>query len=146
VRLHQTLHPSPFIITYDLAKLHIILSTLTSKSRNIDHACCTFSFDVPHGLIVGQRLIIKFFNVDVDGAYIVQTVPGVKTLTVNLSLPGDITTITNGDGRAFTLESVACLGCCSLAPVLMIDERTYGKLKSSSLGRIIKDYQEEGQQ
>jgi len=51
-------------------------------------------------------LIIKFFNVDVDGAYIVQTVPGVKTLTVNLSLPGDITTITNGDGRAFTLESV----------------------------------------
>jgi NADH:ubiquinone oxidoreductase subunit E len=30
--------------------------------------------------------------------------------------------------RTFTLEEVACLGCCSLAPVLMVDERTAGKL------------------
>lgn len=30
--------------------------------------------------------------------------------------------------RMFTLEEVACLGCCSLAPVLMVDERTAGRL------------------
>lgn len=30
--------------------------------------------------------------------------------------------------RMFTLEEVACLGCCSLAPVLMVDEHTVGKL------------------
>jgi NADH:ubiquinone oxidoreductase subunit E len=30
--------------------------------------------------------------------------------------------------RLFTLEDVACLGCCSLAPVMMIDEQTVGKL------------------
>jgi NADH:ubiquinone oxidoreductase subunit E len=30
--------------------------------------------------------------------------------------------------RMFTLDEVACLGCCSLAPVLMVDERTVGKL------------------
>ncbi|MFN0168606.1 MAG: NAD(P)H-dependent oxidoreductase subunit E [Bryobacteraceae bacterium] len=28
----------------------------------------------------------------------------------------------------FTIDEVACLGCCSLAPVLMVDERTVGKL------------------
>lgn len=38
-----------------------------------------------------------------------------------------------GDGETsedlqFTLESVACLGCCSLAPVMMIDELTHGRL------------------
>lgn len=30
--------------------------------------------------------------------------------------------------RTFTVEEVACLGCCSLAPVLMVDEHTAGKL------------------
>ncbi|MBL8291109.1 MAG: NAD(P)H-dependent oxidoreductase subunit E [Bryobacterales bacterium] len=30
--------------------------------------------------------------------------------------------------RMFTIEEVACLGCCSLAPVLMVDEHTSGKL------------------
>lgn len=30
--------------------------------------------------------------------------------------------------RQFTLEEVACLGCCSLAPVLMVDDATAGKL------------------
>lgn len=30
--------------------------------------------------------------------------------------------------RHFTIEVVACLGCCSLAPVLMVDEQTAGKL------------------
>jgi NADH-quinone oxidoreductase subunit E len=28
----------------------------------------------------------------------------------------------------FTLDEVACLGCCSLAPVLMVDGHTAGKL------------------
>jgi NADH:ubiquinone oxidoreductase subunit E len=30
--------------------------------------------------------------------------------------------------RVFTVDKVACLGCCSLAPVLMIDEHTVGRL------------------
>lgn len=45
---------------------------------------------------------------------------------------------TTQDGL-FTLESVACLGCCSLAPVMMISNNTYGKLTASSCGKIIKD-------
>jgi NADH:ubiquinone oxidoreductase subunit E len=34
--------------------------------------------------------------------------------------------------RMFTLEEVACLGCCSLAPVLMVDEHTAGKLSPAT--------------
>jgi NADH:ubiquinone oxidoreductase subunit E len=34
--------------------------------------------------------------------------------------------------RSFTLERVACLGCCSLAPVMMIDEETAGRLTPAS--------------
>ncbi|MDA3838787.1 MAG: NADH-quinone oxidoreductase subunit NuoE [Candidatus Delongbacteria bacterium] len=41
--------------------------------------------------------------------------------------------------KFFTLESVACLGCCSLAPVMMIGEETYGKLTGDSAVKIIKE-------
>jgi NADH-quinone oxidoreductase subunit E len=45
---------------------------------------------------------------------------------------------TTPDG-IFTLESVACLGCCSLAPVMMIGEETFGKLTGKSAVKTIKD-------
>ena len=45
---------------------------------------------------------------------------------------------TTEDGM-FTLESVACLGCCSLAPVMMIGDGTYGKLTGTEAVRIVKN-------
>lgn len=45
---------------------------------------------------------------------------------------------TTPDGM-FTLESVACLGCCSLAPVMMIGDETYGKLSGKEAVRIIRN-------
>lgn len=45
---------------------------------------------------------------------------------------------TTEDGL-FTLESVACLGCCSLAPVMMIGGETYGKLNGSRAVKIVKN-------
>ncbi|MFC2096825.1 NADH-quinone oxidoreductase subunit NuoE [Bacteroidota bacterium] len=43
------------------------------------------------------------------------------------------------EDNLFTLESVACLGCCSLAPVLMIGDETFGKLTRKSAAKVIKD-------
>ena len=43
------------------------------------------------------------------------------------------------EDRVFTLESVACLGCCSLAPVMMIGDQTYGKLTGNEAVRIVKN-------
>jgi NADH-quinone oxidoreductase subunit E len=43
------------------------------------------------------------------------------------------------EDRFFTLESVACLGCCSLAPVMMIDDSTYGKLTGNEAVKVIKN-------
>lgn len=44
---------------------------------------------------------------------------------------------TTADGM-FTLEEVACLGCCSLAPVMMINGETYGKLTPDKARDIIR--------
>ncbi len=43
------------------------------------------------------------------------------------------------DDRFYTLESVACLGCCSLAPVMMIGDQAYGKLTGNVAVKIIKN-------
>lgn len=43
----------------------------------------------------------------------------------------------------FTLESVACLGCCSLAPVMMIGENTYGKLNGKASVKVIRELKKE---
>ena len=52
---------------------------------------------------------------------------------------------TTEDG-IFTLESVACLGCCSLAPVMMIGEETYGKLTGKKATEIIRDIRKKEKQ
>ena len=48
---------------------------------------------------------------------------------------------TTEDGL-FTLENVACLGCCSLAPVIMINGEAYGNLTPDSAVAAIKAIQE----
>ena len=52
---------------------------------------------------------------------------------------------TTEDGL-FTLEEVACLGCCSLAPVIMINGEAHGSLTPDKAVSVLKDIQaKEGQ-
>ena len=50
---------------------------------------------------------------------------------------------TTEDGL-FTLEVVRCLGCCSLAPVMMIDDTTYGRLTRRAVDKVLAEYRKEG--
>ncbi len=40
----------------------------------------------------------------------------------------------------FTLEKVACLGCCTLAPVIKIDDITYGHILPEKVSEIMRDF------
>ncbi|HBT76468.1 MAG TPA: proton-conducting membrane transporter [Planctomycetaceae bacterium] len=51
----------------------------------------------------------------------------------------------NGDtdpAGKFTIQKVACLGCCTLAPVVQIDHLTYGHLNASMIPDVIDDFLE----
>jgi NADH-quinone oxidoreductase subunit E len=39
----------------------------------------------------------------------------------------------------FSFEAVRCVGCCGLAPVLMIDETFYGKVTPKQIHKIVTD-------
>ena len=50
--------------------------------------------------------------------------------------------ITDGDtteDELFSLKTVACLGCCSLSPVMMINEETYGSLTPAKTVEILRE-------
>ena len=61
-----------------------------------------------------------------------------ETITQVLGIKDGETT----EDQLFTLNNVACLGCCSLAPVMMISgpdgEETYGNLTKESTKEILK--------
>jgi len=46
---------------------------------------------------------------------------------------------TTEDGK-FTLEATRCLGCCGLAPVMMINDEVFGKLVPDDIPDILKKF------
>jgi NADH-quinone oxidoreductase subunit F len=42
--------------------------------------------------------------------------------------------------RLFTVERIACLGCCTLAPAVQIDEITYGHLTRETVPKVLSDF------
>jgi len=42
----------------------------------------------------------------------------------------------------FTLETVACFGCCALAPVVVVNEDVYGKMTTDRVKEILDTYKE----
>lgn len=104
---------------------------------------------VPESEIYGVITFYKQFRLKPLGKYLIRLcdgtachVNGAKTLMTiikeELKLDTDDTT---ADGL-FTLAPVACLGCCSLAPVIMINNETFGRLTPTKVRQILKDFRQ----
>lgn len=49
--------------------------------------------------------------------------------------PGETT-----EDEKFTLETVNCLGCCALGPVVVVDDKYEGQVTPDKLDKILKNY------
>lgn len=98
--------------------------------------------------IYGVATFYAMFRLKPQGKHIIRICKGtachvsgaseiVTTVNNELNLSGEEDTTTDG---LFTIMEVACLGCCSLAPVIMINDNTYGKLTAESIADILKKY------
>lgn len=47
--------------------------------------------------------------------------------------------------KEFTLEQVACIGACSIAPVISINGEYFGRLKTKDIPKIISDFKKENE-
>jgi NADH:ubiquinone oxidoreductase subunit E len=67
-------------------------------------------------------------------------VSGAQGLTEALEARLGVKDGENTPDLKYTLTRVACVGCCSLAPVVMVDDRTYGRLDRKKAADIINEF------
>jgi NADH-quinone oxidoreductase subunit E len=49
--------------------------------------------------------------------------------------PGETT-----EDKLFTLQTVNCLGCCALGPVMVVDGTYYGKMSATKIDKVLNKY------
>ncbi len=67
--------------------------------------------------------------------------PMISRIRADLGLEGEEDT--TGDNQ-FTFENVACVGACSIAPVLIINKKVYGNMSPEKASNVLKEFGEEG--
>ena len=102
---------------------------------------------VPLAKIYGVVTFYNFFKLQKAGKYIIQVCLGtacgddlMKTLERELGIGVNGTT---PDGL-FSVEAVRCLGCCGLAPVIVVNGEVHGKLETKDIPGIIEKYRKLG--
>ena len=107
--------------------------------------------DVPLAKIYGVVTFYNFFKLQKAGKYIIQVCLGtacylrggddlIKEFERQLGVGVNATT---PDGL-FSVEAVRCLGCCGLAPVVVVNGEVYGKLGKGDVAGIIEKYRKLG--
>jgi NADH-quinone oxidoreductase subunit E len=69
-------------------------------------------------------------------------VNGAETLDTTLKMQLGIEAGQTTSDGLFSIERVACLGCCSLAPVVMLDAEVHGRLTGDKLKKVLKAVEE----
>ena len=102
---------------------------------------------IPPSELYGITSFYSFFSMVPKGKYVIQVCLGtscyvkggqklIDSLKKEYNLESEGIT---PDGR-FSLETVRCLGCCGLSPVLSIDKDVHRKVKPSQLKDILSSY------
>lgn len=101
----------------------------------------------PSSTTYGVATFYAQFRLDPVGKHTIKVCDGtachVKGSETVLNAMKDYLELKGGDtteDKLFTVEEVACLGCCSLAPVMMIDDTTYGQLTIEKMRKVIESY------
>ncbi len=100
--------------------------------------------DIPPARVFGVATFYTQFRFEPVGKYLIMLCQGTachvngslmleKTIKEELGITDGETTPDN----LFTLKNVACLGCCSLSPVMMINGETYGSLTPQKVRDIL---------
>ena len=104
---------------------------------------------LPLGQVYGVVTFYSFFTMKPRGKHQIRVCLGtachvrgshqiLEKLEERLQIePGECT-----PDRKFSLEIVRCLGCCALAPVMVVNANIHKQLNTAQLPRIMKNYEE----
>ncbi len=108
---------------------------------------------IPAAEIYGVITFYSQFRLKPLGKYVIRICDGtachvngsqgiLQAIEEELQIANDETT----EDGLFTLIKVACLGCCSLAPVIMINDETHGRLTPKKVQQILRDLRQQEKQ
>ena len=129
--------------------LHQVQQTYGYIPRNIAIEISE-RLSVPLAKIYGVVTFYNFFKLEKAGKYKIQVCLGtacyirggddlLKALEKELGIGLNSTT---PDGL-FSIEAVRCLGCCGLAPVIVVNGNVHGRLTAKDVPAIIEQYRKQ---
>jgi len=106
--------------------------------------------DVPLACIYEVITFYNYFKLQKPGKFNIAVCLGtacyLKGATEILETIKELLNIKEGETTPdglFRLDAVRCLGCCGLAPVIMINEKIYSKVKKTHIIEILSKYKNE---
>lgn len=100
---------------------------------------------IPESEIYGVITFYSQFRLQPMGKYVIKAcagtachVSGAKTIIETIEDELGVEVGSTSEDGLFTFQTVACIGCCSLAPVIMIDDDTHGRLTPASLRKLLR--------
>ena len=135
------------------ASLISVLEDLNEELRYLPRSALeqvSAALDVPLNQLYHVATFFKAFNLTPQGRHTICVcegtachVKGAGAIMEELqSLLGVVEGGTSEDGR-FTVRSVRCLGCCALAPAVMIDQEVFGEVQPGEVKGLLERYANE---
>ena len=134
----------------DKENLIMILQEIQKKYNYLPQASLLYlseKIGVPISKIFGVGTFYSTFSLEPRGKHIISVclgtachVRGAEKVRERVQETLHIHDGQTTEDMLFTLESVRCLGCCSLGPVVRVDDDIHGRITSDMTGKIIDSY------
>ena len=139
---------------YDPENVIMILQDITVKYNYLPQDAIEYvakRLNIPISHLYSVATFYKAFSLTPRGKYIFNVCTGTachvrgaekikETIVQKLDIHEGETT----EDLLFTLETVRCLGCCALGPVITVNQKTHGGLDRKKTHDLIEQYEKEG--
>ena len=135
----------------DKENLIMILQAIQRRYNYLPQATLKYlaeKINVPYSQIYGVGTFYATFSLEPKGRNIISICLGTachvrggervrERIEDTLNLNGKKTT----DDMRFTLEGVRCIGCCSLGPVMKVNEDVHGRIGADEVKKVLEKYE-----
>ena len=138
---------------YDTENVIMILQDITARYNYLPEVALTYvakKMNIPVSHIFSVATFYKAFSLTPRGKYIINVCTGTachvrgaekikETIEEKLHIHEGETT----EDLMFTLDTVRCLGCCALGPVITVNQKSHGGLARKKTANIIEQYEKD---
>lgn len=106
---------------------------------------------IPAARVYGVATFYSLFSLEKRGEYRINIclgtacfVRGAETVLKEFEKELSIDARQTTDDGLFTLDSIRCVGACGLAPVVMVNDKVYGRVKPEDVKHIVEEHLSKG--